>query len=180
MSQIQLNRQLLEASAHGKRLDVQILIRKGASIHYQIPSNEESLYGARTPLGVAVLCWHPEVAELLIECGANVNVTEDSVSVLMIAAHRNLASTVELLITQGAHLDYRDKNGRTVLQWAIHRNEDCQAMVELLLDAGADINAKDHEGGTALTEATKMKNEAMVELLLLRGADPESILESLN
>ncbi|RKW70431.1 ankyrin repeat domain-containing protein [Galactobacter caseinivorans] len=74
------------------------------------------------------------------------------------------------LISQGAELEARDRNGRTPLHhwvaaWISHP--------EALLDLGADIGATDNAGNTPLHAAATRLNEPAVTLLLDRGADPK-------
>src|SRR5207248_569371 len=47
-------------------------------------------------------------------------------------------------------------------------------MVKLLLENGADVDAKDYYGWTALHIAAESGDEALVRLLLDKGADPNT------
>ncbi|RKW70430.1 ankyrin repeat domain-containing protein [Galactobacter caseinivorans] len=73
------------------------------------------------------------------------------------------------LISQGADLEARDRNGQTPLH---HRALDWKGGAESLLDLGADIGATDNAGNTVLHLAAQGWRDVVVSLLLRRGADP--------
>ena len=103
------------------------------------------------------------VHTLLTE-GADAN----QASALMYAALYAGPRVLDQLIRAGADLTYRDKNGLTVLTWAVHSYESAK----VLIDAGASVNAKSNIGGTPLlTAAAYPGNAALLQLMLERGAD---------
>lgn len=79
---------------------------------------------------------------------------------------------VELFLRNGADIEARFKNNKTVLIYAV--SEGHESIVRRLLAEGADVEAKDSEGHTPLVYATKKNNMAMVKLLLENGANPEA------
>jgi len=81
------------------------------------------------------------------------------------------------LIERGVDLDAQDKNGRTALHQAIDHCASFRHM-ETLLRAGANPNLQDRWGNTALHLAVRMLNQKMVNLLLERGADVDSLNNS--
>ncbi len=71
-----------------------------------------------TALGWAVLCNHPESARVLLKNGANVNHVDNyGMTPLLYAASVDFGDTaiLETLLSAGADLDARDKQGRTAL-----------------------------------------------------------------
>jgi uncharacterized protein len=86
--------------------------------------------------------------------------------------HRAVASrsmdSLKLLLSLGADVNLRNKEGRTPLMAA-----STPQLIELLLAAGADINAKDNEGKTALMGAAYSGEITVVKCLLRNKADPE-------
>ena len=82
---------------------------------------------------------------------------------LQIAASFGLAKIVRLLLSSGADVNVKDRDGWTALHWAAQNGH--SAVVQLLLEKGADINAKDQDGRTALYWAAQNGHEAVVRLL---------------
>ncbi|WP_339045351.1 ankyrin repeat domain-containing protein [Candidatus Mesenet endosymbiont of Agriotes lineatus] len=75
----------------------------------------------------------------------------------------NSIDSVKLLISKGADVNAKDKNGHTPLYVAIYKNN--VDIAKLLISNGADINAKDNSGNTLLQVASEEGNEEMVTLL---------------
>lgn len=138
--------------------------------------------GGLTPLMKAAR--HPhglEAVQLLLKHGADVNAMaperHDRRTVLHYAVLSGNLSMVRLLLDHGAKArmapDYKHPSP---LDFAILRGD--LAAVRLLLDAGADVNAGSPIVGSplhlALSERTKDR-EALVRLLLERGADPNGL-----
>lgn len=92
-----------------------------------------------TPLHCAAWKGHVDVAELLLDAGADVNALNHDAhyggTPLHAAAHGNQKSVVELLIRRGAVLDVVSCNGRTPLQETAFHN--ATAAAKLLRVAGA-------------------------------------------
>ena len=96
---------------------------------------------------------HVEVAKLLLDHGAEVNMPADSFeSPLTLAACGGHVELAMLLIERGANLEEVNDEGYTPLMEA--SREGHEEMVALLLSQGADINAQTEETQeTALTLA---------------------------
>ena len=137
---------------------VKSFIEAGVSV------NVESGPRKRTPLYWAVKNDHKDVAELLIEKGADVS----SIHLLYYACmhgHRDLA---EFLIQKGA--DANSKNwGDTPSHYAVWRGH--VDVLELLLAHGADASAKDSAAWSLLHYAAGSGSTDMTRLLLDKGAD---------
>ena len=76
----------------------------------------------RTPLQLAALKGHKEVAELLIAKGADLEAkTNSGWTPLVVAAVRGHKEVVELLIAKNANVNAKNNGGETPLDWAIQR-----------------------------------------------------------
>jgi len=138
--------------------------------------NAEDRNPTRTPLSVAIVAGHTDLAKLLITKGAKVNRETRTVDTpLHFAAEYGNKEVAELLIAKGANvnaangIDGRSALG-TPLHYAVLFNK--KEIVELLIAKGADVNAKDHQGQTPLRLAIfKEDSGEMAKLLLNNGAD---------
>lgn len=117
-----------------------------------------------TPLMISAGCGpSPEIIEILIEAGADVNAKTPSgeTALMMIRfeekdpfdkQNRNKPlEAVKRLINAGADVNAKNQAGETALiRMAKNRHDD---IVQALLDAGADVHAADNTGETALLAA---------------------------
>jgi ankyrin repeat protein len=110
---------------------------------------------------------HVEMAQLLIDHGADVNVhSEDGATPLHLAAYPGM---VDLLVRNGADINARNNDGETPL--ITHAMEpDGDEVVETLLRLGADVNARDKSGETALGHAKRRDETEIAAMLLRKGA----------
>jgi ankyrin repeat protein len=117
--------------------------------------------GGMTPLHYAARQGHVEVAQLLIQAGADINVREaNDITPLLMAVSNNKMAAARYLLDQGGNVNAADWYGRTPLWEAVNvRNLymhnatfkngverapvlDC---IKALLAAGADVNARTRE-----------------------------------
>ena len=122
--------------------------------------------------------WHacdagsPAVVKLLIEAGADVNVSCDQETALDNAARKGFTVIVAMLLKAGA-----DVNLGYPLHSAMHADvhEANEAIVTLLLQAGADIDKVNGNGQTVMQlveEYDKCIESSLKELKELRESDP--------
>jgi len=104
------------------------------------------------------------IAKLLIEKGADVNLNDDlGRSALMMAASWGNLEILESLIEKGADINAQDNYGSTPLMWSIWKPDNF-SVIKALLDKGADVNLVDMHGKTALMYG--IENDNKLEELL--------------
>lgn len=115
-------------------------------------------------LSIAVRAQMPEIVELLVKEGADINMLsgDRGYSPLMDAVQKGDISMATLLIDNGAHPDLRSKDGQTALIIAVGRGD--VATVSLLLSRGANPEIADNLGMSASAYSRLFKNEQMMEL----------------
>ena len=113
-------------------------------------------------LSLAIRNSHYEIASLLLEYGAEINLcAEDrSYSALMEAAQIGDLKTVQLLLSKNADTNIQGKNGQTALILAVGRQD--VKMVKLLIEHHADWNIADHLGMSALGYAKLFNNKEIL------------------
>jgi ankyrin repeat protein len=148
---------------------VRALLDAGANVNAL--ANNILNIGNISPLSYAVSEDDTEIAELLIERGADVNFKHPlgGGTPLTDAAMRGNAALVAVLLEKGADVNVKDMLNYTPLIWASSLGHD--DVVKLLLDHGAPPDATDEHGVTALQIAS---NAATVRLLLDHGAQVDA------
>lgn len=115
-----------------------------------------------------------DMTVLLLERGADPNITAGGMTPLNTAARYGSPGQVRSLLEHGAHVNMTDAEGRGALMSAMLTDSPSAAKVRLLLDAGADVNAQcalgADDGVTPLMAAAVTASAEIVELLIDRGA----------
>jgi ankyrin repeat protein len=119
-----------------------------------------------TPLQLAVELDSDEIVELLINAGANVNVSNGggSWTPLHTTASRGKCDQMRMLIVGGANKEAQDVHGATPLFKAWGQG------AELLITGGANVEAVDRNGFTPLLHAVHEDQVNCVEMLLAHHA----------
>jgi ankyrin repeat protein len=114
-----------------------------------------------SPLMMACLRGHAEMARRLIARGADVNKT--GWTPLHYAATKGDVAIIQMLLDENAYIDAASPNGTTPLMMAAMYGT--TAAVKVLLDAGADPTLKNQLGLAALDFATKGNRKDSAELI---------------
>ena len=124
-----------------------------------------------SPLMMAALKGHLDLAKKLIERGADVNKT--GWTPLHYAATHGHLAIMELLLEHHAYIDAESPNGSTPLMMAAHYGT--PAAVKLLLEAGADPSLKNQLGLTAIDFANRANRKDSADLIAasVRAAQPK-------
>lgn len=123
---------------------------------------------SRDTRGVPMLCLairnsHMDIMQFLIDSGADINAISDdrNNSPLMDAASTGNFDAVKVLVTEGAELEHKSKNGQTALILSVgHGDIDIS---NYLLSAGADYVEKDSLGMSAKSYASMFKYEDILQ-----------------
>lgn len=153
---------LLElAVRHNSKEMVQILTECG---RYKTSVMESSLF-------LAAICAYNDIVTHFLEIPINPNITSDSMTPLHMAAMVNSIAVAKTLLSKGAHIESKNKNGETALMLA-----SCSGhtdMVRMLLAKGARINTQNNSLNSPLQAAAKYGFDDMIIVLLENGADVE-------
>ncbi len=145
---------------------VKLLVSKGAKVN--AVDKEFSM-----PLAKAVQADNLEIAQFLLEQGADKTINHADTEFQTAIFKARSAKMAQLLIANGANVSDRDKKGLSVLLHAVVRHLDFD-LLKVLLQNGADINAQDKSGTTALLWAAQHPYERddknCVQFLLENGA----------
>ena len=135
----------------------------------------------KTALMIALENGHEELCKLLLERGADVNVTamdhwDKGKTVLILAAENGHEELCELLLERGADVNAVGNEGWTALMLAAEngREEAC----DLLIRRGAKVDLADNNGKTALISAAKNGHKEVCELLIERVAKLDAAREN--
>jgi len=123
-----------------------------------------------TPLHMAILRKHSDIAFYLIENGADVNTVDGGKRTpLHMCVDRDLPSVATALLQKGAKPDEWDSAGWTPLHHAGAKKK--FAVGKALVAGGANPSALSERGGTPLHEAAASASGEFVQFLLDQGVD---------
>ncbi|KAI1084890.1 ankyrin repeat-containing domain protein [Whalleya microplaca] len=166
---------LVGACKIGNLAIAQRLIDNGANVN----AESDEIFSGSYPLASAVIGGHPEIVELLLHHGADVNASGDHGPALQIACFEGNKDIVKLLIEHGASLACGDGTYGGPIQGAVLGNH--FEILETVIAAGADINLQAGQAriigggvslsGNAIQAAVATSNMKMLNWLLDHGAD---------
>jgi ankyrin repeat protein len=176
-SRTDLSAAILEAASSGDIDRVELLLEADASLLHVRDGD------GLTPLHHAVISGHTELAERLLDRGADLMALDaDDRTPLHHAASHGDAASVALLLARGAEVMARDFRGRTPLFIAANWGGSVE-VVELLIAAGADVNDVTELGERILFSTLFYGDPEIIRVLLDAGAklpdDDESIVRSI-
>jgi len=107
----------------------------------------------------------------LVRAGARVDARNDAgYSAFVLAAYNGRADAVGALLAAGADPNLGDRRGNTALMGAIFKGEDAIAL-RLVAEPRVDVDARNGAGQTAAMFAAMFGRAAVVDALLVRGAN---------
>lgn len=166
---------LLQASHRGLKDIVTILLEKHAATGkggYLDDASDEGV----SPLVAAASEGHAEIVQALIAAGANVDaVDKDGTNALMAASARGHVESVKPLLEANAKVNEQNTDGHTALMFAYNGKNQVETLWErysqYVSDADKGENVDDAGTGPIIKQALANHN-ALIELLLRKGADP--------
>ena len=126
-----------------------------------------------TPLMYAAWVGSPEAMKLLLDRGADPNLTNSSGSTALMMSVTEIAK-VRMLLERGADVNKATPRGRTALLLAA-LSEPSADIVRLLIGAGADVKAVDAFGTTFLNAAAFGNDTATVRMALDAGVEVDKV-----
>ena len=129
--------------------------------------NARGFNDKETPLHVALRRGHADIAQLLLEHGADAKAQDsEKRTPLLLASEGGLTEVVRVLLERGADTEARDEGDWSPLERA--SNEGHVEVAQVLLEHGADVKGRDKDNRTSLHLA---QDEEIARFLLEHGAD---------
>lgn len=121
------------------------------------------------PLYQASANGYKQIAQMMLDAGADIDTQGPFGTPLQIAAYRGHGEIVQMLLDNGASMSSHANRTNTALCEASGQGHG--EIVKMLLDSGADVNARGKVGGTPLRLASENGHREIVQILLDNGAD---------
>jgi ankyrin repeat protein len=157
-----LNARLLASARGADRAGIERALQQGAAVDSRNRLGESALI-------VVLKSNHPDLAQLMLDAGANVNQPAiNGVTPLMAAAHGGHTAIVRVLLAKGADVGAVDRIGKNAMTYAA--GEGHTEVVRLLLAQGVDPNTIYRNDLTALMWAAGYGRAETAQALLDAGA----------
>uniref|UniRef100_A0A8C3T6J2 Ankyrin repeat and SOCS box containing 6 n=1 Tax=Chelydra serpentina TaxID=8475 RepID=A0A8C3T6J2_CHESE len=181
---------LLKVAELGLVHVAEILLQNGANLSFEDPV---TYY---TALHIAVLRNQPDMVELLVRRGADINRRDrihESSPLDLASEEPERLPCLQRLLELGADVNAADKNGKTALLHVLASSDGIQLHntenIQLLLEGGADVKATTKDGDTVFNSIIFLLGETVrgdeeearmvsrfcfrvTQLLMAHGADP--------
>jgi ankyrin repeat protein len=167
-------RTCLHTAAGNGNLDlVNLLLEHGADPNHSIDFSNAS--GVYSPFSSAVLSDHYEIAVLLAERGAEMDVAGGKMyrSLFHNAIAEHDVRFVKLMLKHGADVNEIPPDFHSMTPLHVAANIGDVEKCKLLLESGAEINAQTPDGATPLFFAAAWNHKQVCDLLLSKGAKLE-------
>jgi ankyrin repeat protein len=159
---------------------LEFLPNRSRSIMESLISEYEQNSGVRhkgtfelSPLMLAVLRRNTDIATLLMQSGAQPNLTNSfGISPLFGAVIGNDRQMARTLCDHGADINQKTQLGKTPLIFTAGFG--FSALTQTLIEKGADIDAADSLGNTAVTYSVSLNRDTVLKILIDRGANLNS------
>ncbi|UZO80787.1 ankyrin repeat domain-containing protein [Aquimarina sp. ERC-38] len=148
---------VFDVARSGSLEDIEKLYRENPEV---IDSVNDSGY---TPLILAAYRGNQEVASFLAKRCTTIDYISGDGTALMAAAVKGDHFITEKILENKADPNITDTKNTTALHYAVMFGH--VGIVELLLEAGAVTSIKDASGSTVHVHASRLQNEAILELL---------------
>jgi len=154
--------------------EVKRLINEGENVNKIVYFRAFNL--SQTPLHIAAEKGYYDIAELLIQKKANINIlNNESRTPLHTASQWGHYDVVQLLLDNNAKKNIKDSKGYTPLHCAVIGGLSSAVTSETLILGGADTEIKNNDSMTPLHTAVYNGNLEAVKVLLANGADANAI-----
>jgi hypothetical protein len=149
------------------------ILAKHLIVTHALDVNAQNFGYARwSPLHAASRRGHVDVAQVLLDYGADVNAQDiHDQTPLSWASSEGHLKVVQLLLEHGANVNMQTNYNYTPLHSALESGK--LEVVRLLLDHGADVQIRAEDGLSPFQLATRHGHHDIAQLLLDRGAERE-------
>ena len=164
IKEINEKKTLIKAARNQNVILVQSILKIGADVNVQDENGS-------TPLHIVSENGNAPIADLLLRFGAKVNIqnSKNETPIYFAVINRHF-EVVEKLLANGADLNVEDE---PLLHLAIDKyiGQPNLQIVKKLIDYGANIETQDQDGRSPLRLALVQKNDQIIKLLLMNGAE---------
>jgi len=155
---------MLAAASNREPYVITLLLDYGAALEARDNKGQTALYLA------ARYNTNPGVLRNLVTKGAAVNiVTSDGTTPLMAALESSSREKFDILLRNGARVDQRDNQGRTILHLLVEKEAELD-QIRSVVRAGAAVNAMNNQDRTPLHLAAAGGQERVVGYMLEQRA----------